>query len=382
MIDKRSNDLIFIFGHEAAHGENQADVNAKLAALDTASYAPGALPKTAKSYNATQYVNEYVKTRLGNEGLANIKGWNDVVQREQVRLGVTSLNQEQLNNLIKNANYSDYFFDRNTGMYKPGFSKGGLSLGMIDPALASNVDKALADQGGRKPSNGENNYTYRQEFVASALNKAISAANGRPVIIDFEREGLLVNSKEDTITPRQALDEMRAAGLGKSSQGSYVIQDSSSGKTFTVARSADGVRITQDPTAAPVGTPPEQVRVVVVPNQPTIVERWVNELFEVKPISGAQIGQILGSTLGRQIAGDDKIAQIGAGSVIGSLGAALGAAFDAAIGSDVSFGKALSAQLSNLPEAIGLAGVGAVSSALYQPALITTHVPICGARWS
>jgi Ca2+-binding RTX toxin-like protein len=363
------NDLLFVLGHEAAHAQNAADTAARQATLEAASYAPGALPKTAKSYNATQYVNEYVTNSLRDEAIGNIIGWNDVVQKEQVRLGVTSLNQAQLKDLVQNSRYSQIFFDRITGAYNSGFSAGGLSLGMIDPATASNVNKAIADQGGRRPSAVEeavNNVfsTYRHYYAAYAINKAVSAANGRPVILDFVGSGLLFGEGNAAITPKDALERMALLGLGDVSSAPFVIQDSLSGQTYTVAPSALGTKVTEGPFAAPVGTPAEQVRVVVVPNQPTIVERWVNELFEVKPITGAQIGQILGSTLGRQIAGDDKIAQIGAGSVIGSLGAALGAAFDTAIGSDVSFGKALSAQLSNLPTAIGLAGVGAVSSAL------------------
>jgi Ca2+-binding RTX toxin-like protein len=362
------NDLIFVLGHEASHGQNAAVVKLGTQTLLSSNYGPNSITKEATTFNATQFVSEYVINQLSNEATSNIRGWNDVVQAEQTRLRVEALTPAQLAALVKSSRYSRVFLD-DSGNYQPGFFQGKMSLGMIDIDLAANVTAAIKRQAGKTPSSNTKGSTvnYQQYYAAAAINQISNAANGRPIVIDFKAAGLLVDNTGKDITPLQAMTNLREAGLNNNTSATVVIRDSGGSGTYTLTKTNDGAQLTH----APVGEPPTeiaeaamQVRVIAEVGKPTIVERWVGEMFEVQTITGAQIGQILGSTLGSQIAGDSRIAQLGASTVVGALGQALGAAFDASAGTDVSFAKALSAQLNALPTAIRDMGVGAVSSAL------------------
>ena len=356
------NDLIFVLGHEASHGQNAAGVDAARKALLGGVYGPNSIPRSATTYNATQFVSDYVINQLGDEALSNIRGWNDVVRAEQATLGVTSLTQAQLSALASNSRYSQIFLDA-AGAYKPGYSNGALSLGMIDPGVAANVTAAIADQAQKHPSTITTapDSTYQQFYAASAISHAARSANGRPIVIDFTAAKLLTDSTGATITAQQAVMYMIASGLNSSSSATVVVRDSGGSGTYTLSKTATGTQVTHTPvsgTPTVIGEVAAQVKVLAEPDQPTVIERWVGEMFEMRSITGAQIGQILGSTLGYQIAGDNRLAQIGASTVVGALGQALGAAFDASTHTDVSFAKALSSELKALPTAIRDMGVG------------------------
>jgi Ca2+-binding RTX toxin-like protein len=360
------NNLIFVLGHEASHGQNAAGVKLKDEQLLAGSTGPNGSVITAKSvsYNGTQFVSAYTQNRLQDEALSNIRGWNDVVSGEAARLGVTTLTAAQLQALYTNAGYASFFL-KPDGTYKAGFSAGTLSLGMVDPAVAGNVAQATADQGLRAPSTVVG-ITYNQFYSAAAIDLAATALNGRPYVLDFAAAGLLKDNAGNSITLAQAFANLRLAGLDGNGAAKIVVQDSGSGTKYTVTKTKAGLVVTTTPVGGAETVVPNAalpVKVVAETGKPTIIEQWVGELGQVRSITGGQIGAILGSTLGRQIAGNDPFAQLATGTVLTALGQALGRAVDTS-GNGVSLTKALSTELNNLPASVRDVGVGAVSSAL------------------
>ena len=100
--------------------------------------------------------------------------------------------------------------------------------------------------------------------------------------------------------------------------------------------------------------------------EPVFEELDTKVLSKDNIITGSQIGSILGSTLGRQLAGQNQFAQLAAGSVIGAIGLNLGQLVDQAF--DVDLGRFADGTRKQAFQDFGLdlgvAAAGAVSSFL------------------
>ena len=363
---RAQNDLIFILGHEASHGQNAAGVKVGDKALITGATGPNGttITKKSTSYNGTKFVSSYVNNRLQDEALGNIRGWNDVVAAEANRLSVAVLTTAQLQTLAAKSGYSSFFI-KGDGTYRTGYSAGTLSNGMVDPATALNLTTATAEQGARAPTTVPG-ITYNQFYAASAIDLAAKAAKGRPVIVDFTATKLLVDKAGAPISLVQAMANLRAAGLDGDGAPKLVVQDATSGTKFTLTKTARGITLTSSPVSGPETVVDEAalpVTVVADAGQPTIIEEWIGETGTIHTITGGQIGGILGSTLGRQIAGNDPFAQLAASTVLSAIGQALGSSIDLAV-RDVPITKALSVELKKLPSSVRDVGIGAISSAL------------------